>query len=444
MFETALFTLLGPWRWHAADEGWWESPEGCRGSIDLASPARLLSARPGAPRAVGIFRCEAIPSDWEGAVLSREDPRDSRPDEGLLAAWESLTGYRPAGETLADCLWDHLTTGADESDPERCGPLLPTHRLRLQLWLGGCLRDEPFDMRTHPFSARVRMWLSRQLARVREEALAGRLVSPASGAIDRDHHRRIADALLEKYAGRDPRAKASLFVRIKPPGWGADEAPLPHETVLTESFDKADSTVLGPDQTWSELTGNLQVTSNACNVVNGGVTDCAARVESDLSGTDIYCQGTLGAGSTSTSRHAGPSARYASAADTHYHARQFGGASGSGTFQLFKVIAGTATALGSGSSRAQIATKRLECSGTSISIFSAGSLAETVVDTAIDGATTGGHRAGLRIRDLNNGFTYDNWEAGDLPTTGQPAARRFSGIPFGRPWPIGQKGVRGT
>jgi len=442
MPDSPLFTLLGPWRWYAAEDGWWGPPAGCRGAIDLASHARILAATPGEPRGVGVFRCESIPADWEGVVLSNEDLRDARPDARTLEAWESCTGYRPAGETLAECLWDHLTQGAGQADDgDRCGMLIPTHRRRLQLWFGSCLRDDPFDIRTHALAPRLRECLSRQLARLRDEALAGRLVSPATGAIDPCHHRRVADALLEKYAGSNPGTKAELFAVIKPSTWASDEGPLAHETILTESFNKADSTTLGPDQTWTEVLGNLQVASNACNVVSAGVAECAGRVESDLSGTDMYCQGDLAVGTTNTSRYAGPSARYASGADTCYQARQLGGASGSGTFQLFKVIAGTSTALGSGSSRAQLATKRLECSGTSIAIFSAGSLIETVVDTAIDGATTGGRRAGLRFRDINTGFTYDAWEAGDLAAVGQPTIRRFGGFRTIRPASIGQSNV---
>lgn len=444
MSDCPLFTLLGPWLWYEAEDGWWGPPAGCRGAIDLASHARILAATPGKPRGVGIFRCESIPADWEGVVLSGEDLRDTRPDGRMLEAWESFTGYPPAGETLAECLWDHLTQGAGQADDgDRCGMLIPTQRRRLQLWLGGCLRDEPFDIRTHSLAPRLRECLSQQLSRLREEALAGRLVSPAKGAVDPCYHRRIADALLEKYAGSNSRAKAELFAAIKPSTWDPDEGPLAHATILTESFNKADSTTLGPDQTWTEVLGNLQVASNACTVVGASATECSGRVESDLSSTDVYCQGMLAVGTTQTNRYAGPSARYASGADTCYHARQLGGASGNGTFQLFKVIAGTSTALGSGSSRAQVAMKRLECSGTSIAIFSAGSLIETVVDTAIDGAITGGRRAGLRLRDINSGFTYDAWEAGDLSAVGQPTIRRWGAIPFARPWPIGQTGVRG-
>src|SRR5215471_9494781 len=51
---------------------------------------------------------------------------------------------------------------------------------------------------------------------------------------------------------------------------------------LNESFNKADSTTLGPDQTWTEQLGDLQVVSNACRAVSTGG---ASRAE--MGGTAI-------------------------------------------------------------------------------------------------------------------------------------------------------------
>ena len=39
---------------------------------------------------------------------------------------------------------------------------------------------------------------------------------------------------------------------------------------ITESFNKADSTTLGPDLTWTEIQGNLQVLSNRVRCVSTG------------------------------------------------------------------------------------------------------------------------------------------------------------------------------
>jgi len=36
----------------------------------------------------------------------------------------------------------------------------------------------------------------------------------------------------------------------------------------SESFNKTDSTTLGPDQTWTESHGDLQVVNNACRAVS--------------------------------------------------------------------------------------------------------------------------------------------------------------------------------
>ena len=41
-------------------------------------------------------------------------------------------------------------------------------------------------------------------------------------------------------------------------------------TTLTESFNQADSTTVGPDQTWTEVVGDLETVSNECENVNDG------------------------------------------------------------------------------------------------------------------------------------------------------------------------------
>jgi hypothetical protein len=60
---------------------------------------------------------------------------------------------------------------------------------------------------------------------------------------------------------------------------------------ITESFNKSDSDILGPDLTWTELEGDLDIVSNkARNATQGGNH---ARADTSLSSSDHYAQAVL-------------------------------------------------------------------------------------------------------------------------------------------------------
>jgi hypothetical protein len=250
---------------------------------------------------------------------------------------------------------------------------------------------------------------------VREAALATRL-RDARGRVDLESHLKFADALAEKYAGRNPQAKADFFAALKPSSWGPDEDLRPHETVHTENFNTSNSTTLGPNLTWTETTGDMDVSSNQCRQVSGGSAVSIARAEHDASSVDCYAQVTISGGdnTTLTGRSCACLCRMASGAETAYLARQFGGASSQGTFRPAKIVAGTITNLGSGTTQTQQTVKKVSANGTTIKVYSGGSEVESITDSSIDGVTAGGTRGGLLFSCGRVNFIFDDFEFGDL------------------------------
>jgi hypothetical protein len=407
--------LLGNWSWTneggASAQGGWQPPESCLGAVDLASAAQIASAKAGQPRGVGIFVCTKIPAGWDGAVLASGDLRDAKPDASILSAWKSLTGYQPSGDTLADCLWDHLTAGADPANASACGVLMPETGGSSSLWLGSRIAHKPFVIAgTDPQSQKVRQILRQQLADAKADSLAGKMRSPLTGKIDLRYYLKIADAITEKFAGKNPAKKAALLAVIKPASFDRGDVLVPHNTTLTESWTHADASDISADQTWTEVTAALQIAGNGVTIEPNKGSVGMARCEADLSSSDHYCQLEQSVGGTSVFYYWAPCARFSSSDKTCYLAMQQGGTGAVGIRRIAKFSANW-TMLGSGTSGVSVTdASKIVCNGSSISVYSAGTLLETITDTTIAGNTRGG------IYVTGNSLTWkvDNWEAGDL------------------------------
>lgn len=268
--------VLGPWLWY--DEsgfGYHGPPPECRAAIDLTPVIQLSDAHPGVQRGVGLFLVDRAPSDSGYAILGGEDLRDARPDRRITDAWESLTGYRPAGDTLADLVWDHLTAGSDPSGIDQPSPLVPEVDRRLRLVFGGeTLRTERFDWGLHPHTSRLGDLLRRELQSCRDAAHSGVLID-CRGTVDYERHRRVADALCAKY-------RVGLE-QIRPFRWPDDEGRLPHETTAADSFDRSNGAMGTSSEGWSwnGISGTMQISSNRATV-----TASAARYRAEVDLTD--------------------------------------------------------------------------------------------------------------------------------------------------------------
>jgi hypothetical protein len=187
-------------------------------------------------------------------------------------------------------------------------------------------------------------------------------------------------------------------------------------TTITESFNQADNTVIGPDLTWTELTGNSQTLGNKW-ATGATQTIYDARADSDLATDDHYAQGTivLTSSGSATDNMAGVIARQreTDTTRTHYGWRYRSGSTNGVRRELYRRSAGTLTAL-AGPTASSIATDdllRLECDGSTITGKLNGATEESVTDTNVTGnlrcGVTGQFQAGTTPK-------VDSFEAGDL------------------------------
>ena len=181
-------------------------------------------------------------------------------------------------------------------------------------------------------------------------------------------------------------------------------------TTLTESFNKADSSTLGPDQTWTEVNGDSSVVSNEVNsVTNDGSYGSSARAEADLASADHYCQMAVTAiGSVSG---IGPCVRFHAAADTFYQAE----AQVIVTQQLVmrKNVSASFTDLRSDAHTWSLPeTVKIDVNGSTLKHYIGGTqVGSNVTDTDI----TGHLRCGLRGYSTGgNTVKGDNWACADL------------------------------
>ena len=188
-------------------------------------------------------------------------------------------------------------------------------------------------------------------------------------------------------------------------------------TTITESFNQADDTIIGPDLAWTELLNNSQTISNKWGTgASAGVYD--ARADSNLATDDHYAQGLidLESSANATDNMVGVIARQreADATRTHYGWRYRSGTSGVRR-ELYRRAAGTITSL-AGPNASAVALNdllRLECNGSTITGKVNGATEEEVTDTNI----TANLRCGVTGQFGVIGATVpklDSFEAGDL------------------------------
>lgn len=391
----------GPWIWNEhGTEPCWQPPDGCVG-LDLRSLPE--QSQQGGTPGLGLFVTtdnEAkLGSDYD--LIGRGHWGDEKPTQRIKDALPKRRGYAVKGDDLLGMIWDLLTDGADPTGDEFARPLMPEHDGRLALHFGRS-HHERFSLAAG-HASKVRDVLSGDFRTTFDEV--------QSGTAREGHHQRCLDALCEKYGTEDWQQFVPTDLRAEVPGR------LKHETTITESFNKADSTTLGPDLTWTETLNNLEVVGNACRSVNTTATFSEARAESDLSSADHYSQIVLasvsatvafGIGSRSSVRH--------HLVDRTYYSTIHETLSGSDR-GVHKRINGAFTYLGNGGALlASGVTLQCRVSGSSIEAFANGlSWLGPFTDTAISGGTrTGiGHRRTTVTDDY-----LDAFEAADLVASG--------------------------
>lgn len=405
--------VLAPWEWKSDGfESFWAPPVGAKGSVDLRSVDVQSIAGSQGDKPFGFFALDpTVPVGSEMVLLGRGDCRELSTTEMMRSAWLSTIGYEPQGDNLVDLLFDQLTTGGTVSDSESVRPLMPGVQNCLDIYLGGHsrIKRQLFRYGIHPHSNRVRDALREQFEKHFDAVDKGRM--------RQGQHQRILDFWLEKY--KVPKGNWNQFV---PPNLrGHISGPLPHDTMITDSFTGPQGPTIDGDLPWTELIDGFGIdSSNQCRHPYTGTLNgvtALARADSDLSSIDHYAQIDIGAASATGINRIGPITRKdGTATETFYHGR-VATALDSASFSLcaiFKFVAGTATQLGTNEAIPNGISPlvRFQSDGSSLELI----VAETSEMTQTDTAITAGVRCGVRST-LSNGETatrFDDFIAEDL------------------------------
>ena len=188
-------------------------------------------------------------------------------------------------------------------------------------------------------------------------------------------------------------------------------ASIPHETTITEDWDCADSDSLNCDLTWTELQSDTDIVSNVAVSQAGSATTSTARADSDLSTDDHYSQAILNrvGGSSGNGQDYGTIVRKDDTTTiTFYHGR-IGTTAAPDVLQLFKLVTGTSTQLGSNVEQAASLpdTVKTQADGSTITFYFNDVEKFNETDTAI----TGNLRTGIRNRHITGWVDSTNGKA---------------------------------
>lgn len=251
--------------------------------------------------------------------LGSGDCRELQPSNAVKLAWEKLTGYRPVGNYLSQWLASQLMFGSDPARQVAQAPLVPRRDGTLEVVLQdhGAVISRKFRFTAGDnYRNKLRALLHRNLNEIRQDALAGRLISPKTMQVDTTLHRKFAKALLEKY-GCD-------WADLKPAAWDAEERPLEHETTIQDAFTNSNGTALSSHSaggfSWNTSASGITIQSNQASSATSASR--YGRAESDLSTDDVYARVTIKSYTDgAVNCQAGACTRYSSSTFTGYVAR---------------------------------------------------------------------------------------------------------------------------
>jgi len=432
---------FGPWQLDKSFEPVaYRPPPGCLGSIDFATlPEQSTECKngdgtPTDSRPNGLF---VVPADkplgLDYVDLGTGDARELKPDAKSKQLFATLGGADPTGDTLAE--WTQWLLGqGDPTGDERWKPDVPTHRRVREVWLAGpriqATRFRWGDAHTNRLRDLLRADLRRAALELRQEAealaaielqlrnegktAAADLVQARRDAVKDD---RVARKMLgfecAKYFGRwnDPKFTELLAADIElTPGKPATE--------LTESFDGTDSTTVGQDQTWAEYEGGPSDLENKDDEFYGSPYMNGphyARLESDLSGSDLYAEFDIIHlnGLSPRNKQLGAAGRFTSVSYDHYTFRYAHWNTSNYAKLLSKRVSGSRTDFASLSESATptVTDWRIEISGSSLTGLENGTTKRTQTDTAISSGTRAGLWAYSSSADYVSG---DDFKCGDL------------------------------
>jgi hypothetical protein len=394
--------FIGPWQW-VTDRGpaHFAMPVEAIGAIDLGTVDEM--GTPGNARK-GCLCWTAdseLGSDYD--LVASGDVREIKRTAKIAAMLRKTVGTVPGGDSLHDMIFDCLVGAADPDGLTAPKPIVPGVNgwMDLQMPGHGRVKSQRFEWGKTPHTVKLKRLLRTEFSQLMKDAEAGKLK-------DQEHHRRVLDAMCEKYGIEDWKEFIEPSRQKDVPGR------LKHETTITETFNTADGTTLGPLLTWSEVSGNWTVASNAAVIPIGGVVFGSARAQSDLSSADHYAKVTVVSSDNSSGlfTQVGPSARFNSSAGTYYAAvlYRFGN-----SLNLQKIVNNVQTGLSGPTITVSLPELyEIRCNGSTQKTYQAGVERSSITDTSI----TGNLRSGICGYTTAGSATMDDFEASDLAASG--------------------------
>lgn len=411
--QATYYYYVGPWQWvtDASGQSFWSAPSNTVGLIDFRSLPQM--GKPGGPPEGFGFFATTTQNAANGYLVATGTAASF--DSGTLTLSNQVkTGIRNrlgltetiAAGDLMNTIWELLTQRADVTGQTRWKPLMPDHLGNMRLILGGhsVVKQEKYDPAKHP---QVMEAVRYGYAKIRNDDLM-------RGS---EHHRRVLDALRLKY-------KVD-WQTIAPPD---TEGPLPHQTTITDTFNRTNADALGTSSqgtwSWTEVVSDTDIVGNLAQFAPASSgAQISARAEADLSSDDHYTQAIAHFGATN---RAGVATRFQSDATTFY--AFWARAAASTTYRLIKIVTGTETSLQSVSTTAAVTGSLLKFTtdGSDLNGLDDGASVITVTDTAI----TTNVRTGIMAQKPSAGSVedVDDFEAGDLAAGGWTGIAKVNGV----------------
>ena len=392
---------FAPWNWVTAQQvplitSHWEMPRADigLGAIDLRSLPQCGSPGP-TPQGFGLF---------------------SLSSPALIGLHLGDTLFDAVSLPLRRATGDFLNIGSDALSSQA------TNVLSLIMELYNRLGDPTGGARWKPIRGALRSGVALTLGRdVMRFPLSALMRDNTIAVFQADYRRNKADGVplttLRKWTGSTMRSLWNVMddehaALLLPPEFVGDGWQ-PPATVITESFNTADSDTLGPDLTWTEVSGNHFeiITNKAENKNVFPAVSQSARAGTALASADHYAQADVTWEDTS-SAFGGTATRFAAAAETYYR----GGATGwDNTDRLAKVVTAVLTELFNQAHTINAETLNVKHTSDGSTIKVTVGLAAELSGT--DTSITGNLRTGIACDNDSNAarnFKWDVFEGADL------------------------------
>lgn len=182
-------------------------------------------------------------------------------------------------------------------------------------------------------------------------------------------------------------------------------------TSISESFNTGDSDTLGPDLSWTELVGDIDIVSNAASGTGDGT---CARADSTLATADHFAQADVSVtGGDLTADQVGVMTRKDNSATITYYAGLADYVNGSA--RINKYVSGSLSGLSNDAATTSgTIVLKMTAVGTSLEVFYGGVSKSSITDSAIGGNTY----VGITTRTINSTAIWDAFEAADIAAAG--------------------------